>query len=177
MKAFRAHHYSGVWIPFDGDRLKFRTTVEAYLRGSLNDQEGSLEVGEEGPRWISRKKINLSYSHSENWGLLVFSSDREIGVDIESKTRKFSLSPFKIAERYFSSEEQEFLKTLDERKQFFEFLKIWVKKEAYAKLTRKGLMKTIHQNLNVENDVFFSSAPVSPPEYLSSVATQIKLGN
>ena len=56
-----------------------------------------------------------------------------IGVDIE-KLRSYDE---RIAERFFSKEEQEYLKHTDEKDE--NFTRIWTSKEAYGKFTGKGI--------------------------------------
>ena len=73
-KWFSTPNYLGVWLPFNGNRIEFRKQVESYLREVLFDPEGVLEVDDRGPQWVSQKTIHLSYSHSLNHGILIYSS-------------------------------------------------------------------------------------------------------
>jgi hypothetical protein len=72
-KAFQTPEYAGIWHYFDGDRMAYRRAVQAYLRAELNDAEGSLVVDEHGPHWKGAASIELSYSHSAEASVLVFS--------------------------------------------------------------------------------------------------------
>lgn len=63
-------------------------------------------------------------------------SPLEIGIDIE-EYQKNDERYCKIAQRYFSSEENENLNLSEDYS--LEFLKLWTKKEAYVKCTGNGL--------------------------------------
>jgi hypothetical protein len=50
------------------------------------------------------------------------------------------------------------------------FLDLWMKKEAYAKLTRQGLKRSIHIEVDSILDVSFQIVPVNPSGYDARVA-------
>ena len=64
-------------------------------------------------------------------------SDEEVGVDIQ---QMIPLRNFRVAERFFSEREQKALAACEERQRREQwFYELWVKKEAYAKLTGEGI--------------------------------------
>ncbi|MCR5829435.1 MAG: 4'-phosphopantetheinyl transferase superfamily protein [Lachnospiraceae bacterium] len=74
----------------------------------------------------------FSLSHCDN--LILFASDNTpIGVDIEKSRSSY----LKIAERFFTINEINKIKDSKNPKE--EFLLVWTRKEAYVKLTGKGL--------------------------------------
>ncbi len=135
---FVTPEYVGVWLPFS-ERHELRALIELRLREELGDLNGKLIVDERGPHWESElvSLMGLSYSHTDDIAILCFSNTHEIGVDIESVDRKFSVEPAQIASRFFHPEEARALKSPSE------VLVRWVQKEAYAKLTRDGLKSTL----------------------------------
>ena len=172
MKVFSTWHYQGAWFEFSGDRTALRSAIEAHLRQALQDPTGRLEVGESGPFWISAEKVHLSYSHTSGWAVLVFSKLHEIGVDLESASRKMSESPLRIAERYFHEAEQATLlvEKSNPDRLHEAFLDLWLKKEAYGKLTRKGLRDSIHLKIDSIPGVRFETIPVIPEGYRAQIA-------
>jgi phosphopantetheinyl transferase len=106
----------------------------------------------------------LSYSHTEGAGILIYSRSFELGVDLESTTREVRDSPLKIAERYFHETEVNLLRSLERKPDELRkhFLELWLKKEAYGKLTRKGLKDSIHAEVSRLTGVIFEETPVTP---------------
>jgi len=140
---FETPEYSGAWFSFDGDRLKFRAGIEAFLRRELDDPEGVLHVDDRGPHWRGRVRLTgISYSHTDEIAVLGYSRTHELGVDVESLYREFSQEPERLAERFFSENEALTLRGRSE------LLVRWIQKEAYAKLTREGLKETIRMDLS-----------------------------
>ncbi len=106
----------------------------------------------------------ISFSHCTD-ALLVGWSTKKLGVDIERMDRK--ISDKQIAERYFTKQEKESFKKLDDSKLPSEVLKNWVVKEAAIKWQRGKLLNdlsqwhwfkdkhlAIHQRLNYRVNIF-----------------------
>lgn len=79
--------------------------------------------------------VHLSVSHSGDYFLCII-ADRPVGIDVQE--RKGS-NAAKIADRYFSDREKEYVKENGENG----FFTIWTRKEAYSKLTGDGLAEII----------------------------------
>jgi len=79
--------------------------------------------------------LHLSVSHSGEYFLCIV-GDKPVGIDVqERKGRNAS----KIADRYFSDLEKEYVKENGENG----FFTVWTRKEAYSKLTGEGLAEII----------------------------------
>ncbi len=171
-KTFSTPLYQGAWFSFSGDRFDLRKRLQEYLRNELQDSEGLLLVQDQGPEWHGSRKINMSYSHSGDFALLVWMTTRQIGVDLEKKDREYSHPLLQLAKRFFHEAETKALEkkagTPDDLSA--SFLDLWLKKEAYAKLTRNGLKDSIHTEINTLSDVFFETVPLIPVGYDARVA-------
>jgi phosphopantetheinyl transferase len=166
---FKTPDYSGAWFEFSGDRHSLRASIQSHLREALNDAEGRLEVREDGPHWVGSHSCFLSYSHTgsgtEGRALLLFSSTCPLGVDIEKNSRAFKEHPLAIAKRYFHPHEIRKLEALRESSEEAlsrAFLELWMKKEAWGKLTRKGLIHTLQLEADSAPGFRFVPVPVAP---------------
>ncbi len=74
----------------------------------------------------------IGVTHTEDF-ILVAVADFDFGIDCENLNRLVS-NKEKIADRYFTENEREYIKDDNAR-----FLEVWVKKEAYTKYTGEGL--------------------------------------
>lgn len=161
---FRTPDYAGFWLPYDGDRLALRTRIETLLRREVNDPGGRLEVRNDGPHWLG-SQLQLSYSHSEDQALVVWSRTGAIGVDIERESRAFSQPPADVARRFFHPSELAAVR--DTRA----FLDLWCRKEALAKQTRAGLREWLARPLDERPEgVSLSPVPVAPAGWIAWVA-------
>ncbi len=172
MKSFQSGSFRGMWFRFSGDRMSLRREIEAHLRKALCDPSGELKVGEDGPRWVGSIPIELSYSHTTGFAVLVFSDAGPIGVDLERMDRTPVESPLAIARRYFHPDEVRELEKKETPPEVLRtrFLELWVKKEAYGKLRRTGLSGAIHTAIHSVTDARFCALPVIPEGYLAMVA-------
>ena len=170
LKQFSTPAYRGFWLSYSGDRMLFRNEVEAILRQELEDPLGFLEVNASGPHWRG-KSLQLSYAHTEKAGILVYSENHALGVDVEALDRRFHGEISALAKRFFHEEEAKELERLERGiEQKRQFLEVWVKKEAYAKLSRRGLKGSLHEALKTQTHVCFEPLPVTPQELLAWVA-------
>ena len=85
------------------------------------------------PGLLEQPGLHFNLTHSSDYAAAVF-SEVEVGIDLEH----FRENGEKIAARFFSEEEQAFLR---ERKDASSFTRIWTRKESYVKATGLG-MKT-----------------------------------
>jgi 4'-phosphopantetheinyl transferase len=79
--------------------------------------------------------VRFSVSHSADLALIAFTSDRELGVDLE-RARDFLPDDF---DRWFSSDEARELRSLTVGEQQAAFFRCWTRKEAYVKARGSGL--------------------------------------
>jgi hypothetical protein len=181
---FHCPRYEGAWFLFDGDRMRFRKEVEAFLQGQLGDPTGKLEVREDGPHWVGKQTLHLSYSHTHSHthihtpphsvgaALLVWSKSAPLGVDIESIDRTLHENPLRLAERFFHPAERAELQSMRGSPEQLRntFLTLWVKKEAAGKLSRKGLRDSIHSNTLEMPGIHFEEVPLTPIGYRAIIA-------
>ena len=118
------------------------------MRSVLNDPDGKLVVNDHGPFWEGRDALpGLSYSHTDGWGVVVFSRAFAVGVDVEKSDRLLKKNHLKIAERYFHISESQWLNTKSIQDGYPKFLELWMKKEAASKLMRVSLAEMISDPL------------------------------
>ena len=146
-------NYEGAWIPFDGDRRRFRLEVQNHLRRVLKDPEGELVVDDQGPHWNGQVILKgLSYSNTEGWGVLVYSQTHALGVDVERMDRYMSRNHLDVAKRFFHPDEFQNIKDASPFDSLTMFMNLWMKKEAASKLMRVGLAKMIAGRLPDQYD-------------------------
>lgn len=96
---------------------------------------------------IELPSIHFSVSHSGNWwGCLM--AGEPVGFDLEAIRERVNYR--KIAERFFSKEEREWVKTSGPDT----FYDIWVRKEAYVKYLGTGLAEGLNSFSTVEDRKF-----------------------
>ena len=94
--------------------------------------------------------VEFNFTDTEGYGVFAFSRGRQLGVDIESRTREINFEA--IAERRFTQRELTFVYQNGElNKQ--RCLAIWTRKEAFGKATGVGInFKMNQQNLVGDQD-------------------------
>ncbi len=123
------------------NREKANTIRKKILAQTLNTTESEIivESGDNGKPILrnppSTLEFSTSYTHS-CW-VLAISHKGSIGIDIE----KITCNPgiLDVARRFFTPQEYDFLKKLDEEKKTTVFYQFWTLKEAYLKATGTGL--------------------------------------
>lgn len=81
-------------------------------------------------------ELFFNMSHSNGLLLCAVTRSREIGIDLEYI--RHEISPEQISERYFSTQEAEYLRAFPKHARERAFFTLWVRKEAYIKATGKG---------------------------------------
>jgi len=119
------------------DNDKVQSLVAALLvRLELSERLGipqnklSFEKGAHGKPYVKGSDVQFSLSHTSGAVCAAFSDSGEIGVDIELKDRRVNE---RLKQRTLSERERETVNS-DE-----DFIRIWVKKEAFLKRTGIGL--------------------------------------
>lgn len=104
--------------------------------------------GEKGKPYFKNFPWHFNLSHSEEYVFLVV-SEEEVGVDIQHKKSFYNE---RILRRFFTKAEQELWEAheVPEEKEEF-FWRMWIRKEAYGKLTGEGIAKAVSVNVT-END-------------------------
>ena len=87
--------------------------------------------------------LRFNVSHTDGLAALAFTRGREIGVDVE-KIRP-DLEAEKLAERFFSESERQFISHLRGRALHEAFFRCWTRKEAFIKAKGGGLSIPLDQ--------------------------------
>lgn len=95
--------------------------------------EDGIRLGEHGKPEIEGIHFNLS--HSGDFVVCAVSERYPVGCDIEAVKEMDE----RVAERFFSSAENEHLNSVSEEKRNEEFMRLWTMKESYLKMTGEGL--------------------------------------
>lgn len=141
LSSYRRNKLSRITNP---EIFRKEVITEFFLLKCLLSVDGSIQrplnivTNENGKPYLSGSDLFFSISHCDD--LLVIAVDsREIGIDCESNTSNHNYH--KIASRYFSANESQSINDYDD------FLKIWTKKEAYAKMLGKSAVEVLSQDL------------------------------
>ena len=103
--------------------------------------------GEHGKPDFAEGRFHFNLSHSGQYVCCAV-AEEEVGIDIQ---RMRPLKNTRLAERFFSQKENELLRACGsevERRELF--YRIWVRKEAYAKLTGAGIAATVERDVMAE---------------------------
>lgn len=96
-----------------------------------NMREARIIRDEKGKPYFENIPIEFSLTHSQNLWMCMF-SDKPCGLDLQIMKECYYM---KIAERYYCEDEVEYVREHGADG----FYKIWVRKEAYAKMTGDGI--------------------------------------
>jgi 4'-phosphopantetheinyl transferase len=128
---------------FARDRDRF-VAGRGFLRTILADYSGEradalrFSYGPYGkPRLTDCQGVQFNVSHSEDRMLVAVSADRDVGVDVEVLNSKHADEL--VAERFFSSQEVQDLRSLPSAEWSRAFLTCWTRKEAFIKARGEGL--------------------------------------
>ena len=91
-----------------------------------------ITYGSHGKPEIQGLFFNLSHSHDY---ILCVVSEKPVGCDIE----KVGLLRPKVADRYFTSYEADYLNQFSDEEKAKVFYRIWTMKESYTKMTGEGI--------------------------------------
>ena len=131
---------------FDSDaaRRRFvlcRAALRSYLNmmGIVNSDLSFTMERNESPRALVRGReirCNFNVSHTEDHGLLAFSENGRIGVDIERRNERYA-TPGELL-KVFSKHEQKRLELASHAERAELFMKLWTLKEAFIKAIGEG---------------------------------------
>ena len=109
-----------------------RQLLQQLYRQTYQKEMPPIAQTERGKPYFVTGEVHFSISHTREFVFCVL-SDRPVGIDGESKTRK--IDP-KLAEKILSpAEKARYEASADKNAALLRF---WVQKEAYAKLTGRG---------------------------------------
>lgn len=116
-------------------RAVLRRLLAAYL--SKPPSEFQFEIEEYGKPRLSDTSLYFNLAHSGEWLLIGFTSEGEIGVDIEQ--HRPVIHEEEIARRCFTSRELTELRSVAKEVQGEVFFRVWTRKEAVVKCHGLGL--------------------------------------
>jgi 4'-phosphopantetheinyl transferase len=129
--------------------LRF-ATVRAALRELLADRIGvmpeqvTLANGEFGrPMLMQQHSLDFNVSHSGSYGLIVLSSRRRVGVDIEIRATHVDWRA--VAELALNPAERARIERLNAAQQLDAFYDVWVMKESIVKAAGIGLTEDLRR--------------------------------
>ena len=105
---------------------KQRLAVRALLN-ELFDEKVYLSHHDNGKPYIENSATNISITHTEKYVAVILSEDQEVGIDVESLARDFS-----VVEKKALSEDE--IDDLDDEKRNEQLAIYWCAKEAIYKL-------------------------------------------
>lgn len=135
---------------FPKDQIQF-VLCRGLLRHLLGAYQGQAPetlqfiYGEQGkPALVGQKEepgLHFNLSHSHGKALLAFSPEKPVGVDLEKVDENKPL--LKLVQRYFTPQENQFLRQFSGKAQNEAAYKLWTLKEAYLKAQGLGLSKSL----------------------------------
>jgi 4'-phosphopantetheinyl transferase len=109
----------GRYLQMDPDRVRFRVAKFG---------KPELETGSD---------LYFNLSHTDGAAVIAVTRAGKVGIDVE-RIRE-NLNPLELAERFFSREESDWLRSQAAEQQFEAFFACWTAKEAYVKACGGGL--------------------------------------
>lgn len=129
-----------------------RSILSGYTRIAARDLR-FVDSKQGKPRLAqSATDFRFNMSHASNWALVGVTRGREIGVDIEAIRQDVEFD--KLAERFFSQQEREALRSFSPEHKARAFFRCWTCKEAFLKAQGVGLSRNLDSF-----DVDLSSGP------------------
>ena len=126
-------------VSFLLQRAALRLQLAAYL-GIADPRAVEFELGERGKPRVRGARgvaaIEFNASGSGEVGLMVFSREAAVGVDVE---RHREIDELEIARNFFAAEEKAELAALPADARREGFFNAWTRKEAFIKATGEGL--------------------------------------
>lgn len=112
------------------------TRVTLSKLTGLRPEELSFTRNKYGkPALSQHADVQFNVSHSGDWIALISGGDADLGIDVE----KIAPIDMKIAERFFSLTESQFLDAEPTEMQLETFYRLWTLKESYIKAVGMGL--------------------------------------
>ena len=117
-----------------------RTILSYYI--STKPEQVKFRFGEHGKPyldWDSPLDVRFNITHSRELTLIAITLGRELGIDLEAIRPIRDLE--RLAERFFSPDENSTLQTVPVHQRLEAFFNCWTLKEAYIKATGEGFSR------------------------------------
>lgn len=112
-----------------------RTVLGRYLQTDSSDIR--YRISTHGKPELIEGDLRFNLSHTEGAAVVAIARRRPVGVDVE-RVRE-NLEPLELADRFFSRQEAEWLRTQPDSQRIPAFFACWTAKEAYIKACGGGL--------------------------------------
>ena len=113
-------------------RARLRQILASYL--DVAPETLTFKYGPSGKPALEdsfTSSLAFNLSHSGCWGLCAVTSGAEVGVDIERLDRNLDYA--KLAARFFSESERDWLQAASSPRRRRQFFRLWTRKEAWLK--------------------------------------------
>jgi len=101
--------------------------------------------------------LQFNLSHSHEIALCALARGRRVGVDVEKVARE-SVDGVAIADKFFTTEEAQKVRSARPEARAEVFLRIWTRKEAYLKGLGEGITSSLNQfNVSLEDSMLRSA--------------------
>jgi 4'-phosphopantetheinyl transferase len=123
-----------------------RATLRILLAGYMADapERIAFEYSTRGkPSVRNAGGLRFNLSHTAGRAAIALAREREVGIDVERIRSQYDAQ--KIAQRFFSEQEQKLLQELSGQKLADAFFRCWTRKEAYIKARGEGLSCPLYQ--------------------------------
>ncbi len=147
------------------NQLIVKSVEEYFKEHNITGCKITVSRTEKGKPYIKNADIHIGVTHTGDL-VMIGVCKTPFGIDAEKKDRKITQKE-NIAKKFFSEKERELAEKSDE-----EFLKLWVKKEAFVKYTGQGMEK-IKEAYTLSSSGYFSE--VNFPGYISYVYSSEKI--
>lgn len=125
--------------------------LQQLLQFSLNtSNKVEILTNKNGKPYIEQD-ISFSHTNSANLYAYVISKNCEVAIDLEQIKSKRNV--LNLANRYFATEEFEYLKQKKSNKLQLSFFELWTRKEAWCKLDGGNLWKYLKRSVLNENQM------------------------
>ncbi|MBV8802172.1 MAG: 4'-phosphopantetheinyl transferase superfamily protein [Gammaproteobacteria bacterium] len=115
-------------------RAVLRQILSCYIKTSA--EKILFSYTPQGKPYLTLNSIYFNTSHSHDIAVYGFSGNNEIGIDVEKIEPTFNI---KVAKRFFSKEEYQYLLNAPDREKNKIFYTLWSRKEALVKTIGSGL--------------------------------------
>src|ERR1043165_4646913 len=138
IKRWKRYHFEKDRTMHLVSRGLMRTVLGSYLGCPPTDVEFTVNAhGKPILRPVGVGGIQFNLSHSGGAAALAVALNREVGIDIEDRSRCVEYVP--LAERFFTHSEAQHLRSIPDGDVSNAFFATWTLKEAFVKAIGKGL--------------------------------------
>lgn len=102
------------------------------------------KTGSGKPFLALHPSIRFNLTHSHGRGLIAVARNREVGIDLEQLGRR--VAGERLARRFLSIEDQEFIERGEPSQKDARFLRVWVAREALFKAEGTGITFPLHRD-------------------------------